>query len=392
MIRFNPELLTVTYHRMKKVTTALGGSITIVDPASDPAKPEYERIKIPFAVARAFIKETKFTQYMHPVDVAIMRYGDEIINLERDALSNIKEDVYKGDARWMSNLEKFRTISLEKKLAHNVWFFDGRYVYTFPNNELHDLRYGGPNIRYISRDLSFRAGWVECIDLYDIDAYRCLNILTESRGVIAFLAENEQFSVTPPIWKNVEAIGSSAAVDTEAKTDHEDYIDATTGVTISPERVVDLIDRLDDNFALNLNFTLNTAKSISNQFGFDSIEPLQLPEIMLSLQTVNIPSLPKAIKSTFSIGLSPSHGLAWLMGMLQKAEDMDGYLAVRAAIKYLTSKGMFHKYTTRPESLFIGDQYVLPPQVHFNADTIKALENEPDSAFTDVSVWNEVSV
>lgn len=362
MLPFKPELLTVTYHKMSRVTTALGGSISIVD-EEDPTGKTLIRIAIPFAVARKFIKATKFTEYMNPVTVAILRYGDSIINLERDLLSNIK-DAEEG-YRWISNLEVFNDGPLQKRLGDAVWFFDGRYVFHFPNGMLQQLKDGGPNVQYISQDLRFRSGVVNSIDLYEIDEYRSLNVMTEDRSVMTFVTDTGEFAVTPPIWKNVEAIGSSAATETDSKTDHEDYLDRTTGVTISADRVSNLIDNLDDKFALNLNFTMYASKVISNQFGFDSIEPLQLPEIMLSLTTVNIPSLPKSIKSTFSIGLSPSHGLAWLMGLLNRAEDMDSYLAVRAAIKYLTSKGLFHKSTVRPETLFIDNVFAVPDQVMF---------------------------
>lgn len=367
MLPFEPELLTVSYHKLKKVTTALGGSISIVDP-EDPTGRALIRIPIPFAVARKFIQATKFTVYMNPVTIAVMRYGDAIINLERDLLSNIRDkDTMPEGYVWKSNLEIFQDGPLQKKLGSAVWFFDGRYIFHFPAGLLGQLRYGGDDVQYISQDLSFRSGLVTTIDLYEIDEYRAMNVITEDRGVMAFVTDTGAFAVTPPIWKNVEAIGSSGATDTNARHDHEDYIDQTTGITISAERVSSLIDNLDDNFALNLNFTLNTAKNISNQFGFDSIEPLQLPEIMLSLQTVNIPSLPKSIKSTFSIGLSPSHALAWLMGLLNQSENMDDYLAVRAAIKYLTSKGLFHKKTTRAEALYVDNIFQIPKQVEFKS-------------------------
>lgn len=365
MLQFDPALLTVQYHKLKRVTTALGGSISIINPDDPDGK--LIRIKIPFAVARKFIKETTFTQYINPVTIAVMRYGDQIINLERDVTSSIKNDNYSmtPEGRWVSNLERFNNGPLQDKLDGMVWFFDGRYVFHFPANTLSELRYGGPDVQYMSSDLSFRSGWVACIDLYEIDSYRAMNVLTEDRGVIAFVADNGDFAVTPPIWKNVDAIGSSGADESDAKTDHEDYIDSTTGITITADRRSTLINQLDHNFSLNLNFTLNTAKNLSNQFGYDAVEPLQLPEIMLSLLTVNIPAMPKAVKSTFAIGMKPSYGLAWLMGLLNVAEDMDQYLAVRAAIKYLTSKGMFHKYTTRKESLFLTEDFRIPPQVSY---------------------------
>lgn len=361
MLPFDPSKLTVTYHRMKRVTSALGGSITLENP-EDPAGKGI-RMAVPFAVARKFIKLTKITQYPKAVQVAIMKYGDMVINLERDVLSNLKGDYEYPEGRWISNLEKFVTEALPEHLEGMVWFFDGRYMYAFMGNELHKLRYGGEGVQLLSRDGSFRSGRVTTIDLGEIDAFRAINVIREDRGVLAFVDGDEGFAVTPPIWKNVEAIGSSALVETDSRVDHEDYKDKSEGVTVGDERRAQLMDMLDSHYALNLNFTLAAAKSLSNHFGFDAVDPLQLPEVMLSLQTVNIPSLPKEIKATFSIGLTPSHGIAWLIGLFDQAEDMDSYLAVRSALKYLTTKGMFHKTTTRIETLFVGNEFKLPPKL-----------------------------
>lgn len=393
MIKFDRTKLAVTRHLLKRVTTALGGAITLVNPEEEAEaeaaiaaaiaagatelearaknKTKGTRIEIPFAVARQFIKLTKFTQYPKPVEIAVMSYDGMVVNLERDILTNIKDGRQEGDV-WMPHLERFLTLFDQTVLPEDAWYFDGRYVYSFPSNLLETLQTSSeasPIMDILSRDGIFRTGLVNSIDLYEIDEYRSKYLVQEQRGVMAIsINGGEQFAVSPPVWKNVEAIGSSAMVEVNSATDHEEFRDRSDGVTVGEERKAQLIDLLDDKFSLNLNFTINTAKSISDHFGYDTIDPLQLPEIILALKTVNIPSLPKEIKTTFSIGLQPSHALLWLLGLINKAEDIDSFLAVKAALKYLTTKGMFHKQTTRSDTLFVGNEYKLPPLVSYRPE------------------------
>lgn len=363
MFKFDPSKLTVTYNYMKTVTTALGGSMHIVDPEAADGNQELIKVKVPFAVVRKFIKETKFTKYLKPVQIAVLRYENTVINIERDIASNILQDETDANApRWVAKMETFVQDYLADRLGALDWYFDGRYVYNMSQADIDTLRHGGNGVDFISRDDKFRTMDIPCIDLYESNKVVWkTGVMTELRGVIAFSSGNA-FAITPPIWKNVTAIGSSATVDTQPTTDNEDYLDTTIGITTGEERERILIDSLDQNYSLNLNFTMNTAKSISNIFGFDAVEPLQLPEIMLALTTVNIPGLPKFIKSTFSIGLCPSHGLTWLMGLLTQAKTLEDFVVVRSAIKYLTSKGMFHKNATKLDSLFVSSDYAIPPQ------------------------------
>lgn len=361
MFKFDPTLLTFSYHKLKSVTTALGGSINVVDPDSPEGHEELIKVNIPFAVARKFIKETGFTKYLKPVTIAILEYDGMIINLERDIAANIKDqdsDANKGP--WVSNIESFITHGLQDALGTREWYFDGRYVYDINDEVIHSFQTGGS--KRISADGRFSTVDVNCIDLYESNSstWRKTGVTYEERGVIGFKA-GRAFAITAPIWKSVTAIGSSAAMDS-TDSDHEDYLDGTRGITAGDERVPILIDLLDEHFSLNLNFTMNTAKSISNIFGFESIEPLQLPEIMLKLTTVNIPGLPRYIKSTFSIGMTPSHALAWLMGLSTRCKTLDEYIVVRSCIKYLTSKGMFHRSTTNLENLFVSKNFAIPPQ------------------------------
>lgn len=360
MFPFDRSKLSVSYNLLKSCTTALGGSMHIIDPDAPEGSETLIKVDVPFAVMRKFVAETKITKYLKPVEIAVLRYDGEVINIERDLATGILNQ--EPGQRWHSKIEMFVNDHLDNRLDIFTWYFDGRYIFNIEDETVEMLRARETGIP-ISKDESFRTMKVNCIDLYEANkpVFRT-GVVMEERGVIVY-SNGSAFCITPPIWKNVDAIGSSAALDTEVRTEHEDYLDATTGITTTEERLLVLIDSLDKNYNLNLNFTLNSAKAISNIFGFDAVEPLQLPEIMLQLATVNIPALPKYIKSTFSIGLRPSHGLTWLMGLLVQTKTLQEYIEVRAVIKYLTTKGMFHSTSTKKSSLFQNEEHKMPPML-----------------------------
>jgi len=362
MFKFDASQLTVEYRKLKSVTTALGGSITLVDEEkSTPEVEEYIRIPIPFAVARKFVQITKMTKYLKPVTICILRYNDLIVNIERDLATNIRDHNPEVD-RWVANIDLYVNKNLAAKLEDHTWYFDGRYVFRIDEQILRELREGGDLVTYLNEAETFRFAQVQCIDLYNsnIPVMSC-GILHDLRDVLAF-SSGECFAVTPPIWNNVTAIGSAASQDVAAG-EHEDFIDSTDGVTAGETRIPTLFDQVDTNYALNLNFTLNSAKAISTVFGYDSIEPLQLPEVMLQLLTVNIPSLPRHVKSTFDIGLLPSYGIIWLMGLLTRTTTLDDYIKIRACIKYLTTKGMFRRASTKKSKMYVTGDFQLPPLV-----------------------------
>lgn len=360
MFQFDRSKLSVTYNQMKSCTTALGGSMHIIDPEAPEGSETLIKVDVPFAVMRKFVHETKITKYIKPVEIAVLRYNGQVVSIERDLATGILNQGV-GE-RWTSKMETFVNDHLDNRLDNFTWYFDGRYIFNIEDDVLNQLRSDDWE-HCISDDRTFRTMQVNCIDMYECNkpVFKT-GIVLEERGVIAYV-NGDAFCVTPPIWKNVDAIGSSGAMEVDPASEREDYLDMTRGVSTSQERFAVLIDLLDKNFNLNLNFTLNSAKAISNIFGFDAVEPLQLPEIMLELSTVNIPALPKSIKSTFCIGLKPSHALTWLMGLLNQTETLEDYIAIRAVIKYLTTKGMFHSKSTQKTNVFATDDHQIPPML-----------------------------
>ena len=91
MIQFDITKLTTKIVRLKSVTTALGGSINIIDEEkSTDTKEELIRIEVPLSVARAFIMATnKVTKYLKPVYTALAMYDGIIVAMERHPLAGL---------------------------------------------------------------------------------------------------------------------------------------------------------------------------------------------------------------------------------------------------------------------------------------------------------------
>ena len=84
MIKFDANKLRIETHELKQCTTALGGSIRVVDEERSTEDNEvYKRIPVPLAVVRQFKNEHKRSKYLKPVVTAVTFYEDRVISLER---------------------------------------------------------------------------------------------------------------------------------------------------------------------------------------------------------------------------------------------------------------------------------------------------------------------
>src|SRR5271166_197109 len=84
MIAFTPNKIKFEFVQMKSITTAMGGSISIVDKK---ARGGIRRISVPMALARDLImRHKKTSKYLNPVYTCLVRYGDHVVAAERHPL------------------------------------------------------------------------------------------------------------------------------------------------------------------------------------------------------------------------------------------------------------------------------------------------------------------
>ncbi len=337
MIKFDSDLLSIEVVQLKTVTTSLGGAISIVDNDRTTEEEEvYTRIRVPMAVARQFREHHKISTYIHPVWTAVVYYDTHIIALERHPLgaagaATIKDD--KGNVRmWIPKCQEYieeYVVAIINQSPRD-WYFDGRYVYSF---RAADAAAAILHSEFLTHDGRFRSIDVDAIALHN--AHDIAKMQVHDRTCVAFIAGNGQYAVTPPIWKDVTSVGKKKVED-ETDEVHPTFV----------------FDNISDHLKVNLNFILRAAKDLSQIWGYQVIEVLDLPQLMLALKTVNLPSVPKAVKSTFDCGMSFDQSFAWLMGYMQKANTIEELFVVRGLLKYLTSKSLFFGKLFRHEAVY----------------------------------------
>lgn len=342
MISFDINLLSTKIVRLKSVTTSLGGSITIIDEEkSTPAKEEQTRIEVPLAVARSFIMAyNKVTKYLKPVYVSLAMYGDMVVAMERHPLSSLgdlEEESITGETKlWEPAMVTNINGVIVPAAARHQWYFDGRFMYRF---DPVDTTVAALNGKSLTSDGKMKKVNAQTIDLQNLR--RVDDLVETERNCLAFVSSLGDVAISPPIWKDLEGVGRhQLSRQTTNEVDIDDDTEVGTVILRNLETPFDDINRM---MAVNLNFVLKAGQQIGKMFGYEYVEPLQLSRLMVELHTVNLPKLPKQIKSTYDANMSFTHALAWLLGMSRKANTLETYVMMRSLMSYLTKKGIFRK-------------------------------------------------
>ncbi len=356
MIKFDINKLRVETYWVKSLTTALGGAIRIVDEEHTTDEKEvYNRLPVPLAVVRAYKTKHKTMKYIRPCLIAVTYYDDRAIALERHPQGCMGERIEKKlDGTWKEWYPQMKeningmlrplvcatpiwnedTKKYDPRPRHD-WYFDGRYIFTFEQPVETAVAKG----EFLSTDGRFRCVQAQAIGLHKLSDREKLD--PADRTCLAYVAENNKFAVSPPIWKDAKAVGQAKIKGTHTERDG--------GRTT--ERDLNF-DRVDQFCAVNLSFALKAARDLSHEFGFEAIEPLNLPALMIRLNTVNLPKISPAVKDTFDSGLKFTHALAWLLGFARRCECLDTYASIRSLLKYLTANGLYFKQAFDPKNIF----------------------------------------
>lgn len=350
MIKYDHSKLSVEIVRLKSVTTAMGGSISIIDETRSGEKKEVmTRIIVPMSVARSFIMASrKITKYLKPIYVAVIRYQNNVVALEGHPLGGFglleSEQLDGTMKRWEPTSQYNIDHSLRDKTSVGgyEWYFDGRYVYTFPNSqtEAEAVRNGD----HLSADGKFRKVNVEAIDLQTI-GNRNETVTLAPRTCLAFLTSNGAHAISPPIWKDLSDVGMTQFKKEAKASEDAPLVEDKNAMRHN-------FDRIDESMSVNLNFILHAGREIGTTFGYEYVEPLQLPRLMVELHTVNLPTIPHQIKSTYDSGIKFSHAVAWLLGLTRRANTLETHIMMRSLMKYLTKRGLFRNNVFNAEQVF----------------------------------------
>jgi hypothetical protein len=350
MIRFDATKLVTKHMQIKMVSGALGGMLTFLDDkrSKQAGKEVFGKIRIPYHLTRHFAKKYRITKYIKPVLTAVTFYEDHVVCLERHPLGNLgreKTEGLFGEVTWQSDSQVNSDKILKSLMMDRNWYIDGSYVYHVSEENLKEAE-------VLSSDKKFRQVKVEAIKLAALGDKPEL----EQRVCLAFYPKTGEMALTPPIWKTLTNIGQRQ-LTAKGDTRNDDEVENDSSVTyIHQEADKTQFDKVDDHLCVNLGFALKAGRVLSDVFGYDSIEPLGLDDMMIQLRTVNLPNIANEVKQTFDTGLKFTIAIAWLIGMTRRVETLDSYIALRTLLKHLTTKGVYRKGAFKPESIFKSGQ------------------------------------
>ncbi len=331
MIEFDINKFRVENVHLKYVTKSRGGNMSVLDTSNKSDKETFVRRSLPAHVADVFQRHHKMNRFLKPILAAVCYYEDTVVALQLHPMGNIGNESIKtplGIQRWVSNIEHNIENKITEVTSTGKWFIDGSVIYKFTNKGNIDL----------TKDGCFQALEVETYRLTDLSQAK---IDMSIRTCISYTTGNGKISISPPIWKSMGTIG-------DKKVDHLSDDEAMC-LGISKHQ----FDKVDKLLAVNLNFALHAATVITDHFGYESIEPLRLDDLMVALKTVNLPRLNRSIKGTYDIGMKFTHAVAWVLGFIEKDMPLESYAATRSMLRYLTSRGIIHRTALNKTNVFV---------------------------------------
>lgn len=343
MISFDINKFRVEHIKIKRVSGMQGGTVTFLDEKrSTPEKEVFTKRRIPVNVARMFKKEYVLTQYIKPVLGALLYYDNHVVALERHVLGNLgteDQEGLDGKTKWRSRCEENVETYLPETTTGD-WYIDGSYIYQFTLGLDLAMQHSTP----LNDNGKFRQ--INAITIKLADLAHKLNPQYDTRVCLGYFPNDKDGMISPPIWKTLDKIGSKHITH-----DDEENEDVTN-------LIVDLhqFDKIDEAMCVNLSFVLKAGRELTNAFGYDSIQPLNLPSLMLRLRTVNLPNVVTSVKTTYDTGLPFTHAAAWLLGLLHRVNTLESFIVVRSLLKYLTSRGMYRRDAFNKQQIFTNGQ------------------------------------
>lgn len=343
-VKFDPSLLSVCVVGVKSVSTALGGSIRVKDEAN-PLNTKGLIVDVPFHLVRKFKKAAGDSKFLNPNHAELIVYDGHPICFERfpyqQHIGDDGETLRNAIDVWSSRCQRiFDNCVIPWVAAHSNdldWYIDGYYVYSLPKDREDWITDSAP----LNEAGTFRRLRVSGFKVSDFawsadpTGTNSAELHMSSKDCLVYQAPDDKVYVTPPIWNHLGQVGSKKVAG-----NNDEVVDNT------------LFDYIDDRLHVNICFALDVAQRITDQFGYESIEGLQLPEMMILYKTVNLQKLPKAVKETGDCGLTFTHALAWLCGMFKDPECFDEMLNYRQILKYLTTKGLQNSGALALENIY----------------------------------------
>lgn len=319
MFTFNKDSLHIEY------VTLLALSKATIDPnvSFRDSEGATHKMQIPVSVARIVRSRLKsVSRFPNGYPAALAFVEGRIVAM--DVAVDKAYKMYKELGEWISCIE---TRKEHLNAIEGEWLWDGQYAYRFVG----DVKpMGQTNFGNID---------TKVFNLYRLGEEK--GDLIENLVALCFRdPETKEWVKTVPLTRHSGAfLQITGDVDKFNKMDH--FVDED-----------ETFLQIDSNVFPNLRFVTYAAKALSRQFGYESVEPLGLPILMMEHQTFNIGGLPTEMQAASAAPMSFSCALAWMIGMNREVESLDDLIAVKASTKMLLTKGN----TTKREAATKPDQ------------------------------------
>lgn len=312
MLSFDAESLEVKLMHVKFCTTGKGGYIITVENGTETNHP------INPTMARNFSKTYNGqTKFLNPVLAAVTFYEDVIVAIE----SMAELQVIDGQPIPWNSFSSVARLKREIIASPHKFFFDGEFLYAFHK--------GIKSIRNLNKSGNLFA---ICVVAYKLSKLNQVTGTYETERYCVGFRAGKDVGITGPNWSSYELLIKS------------DKSKSTT--TKFP------MDSMDANMGVNINFALKASNIISDIFGFEAIEPLNLHELMINLRCVNLPNIPQHAKMTYDIGMKVSHALAWMVGLLKKTDNIHDIMNLNNLITFLFTWGTYSKEMIEDKNVY----------------------------------------
>ena len=308
MFKFEAKKFQVLYVGLKTLSKA-----TINPKISFIYNDELVKMDIPTSIARiGRNKLHNVTKFAKSYPVAIAMVDGRIVALD---VANSKQYKMNTDVgAWISVLDSREELIQSVASEEHLW--DGQYLYKYSGEvkPVGDGRFGYQEVRalnlyHLSED---RGGQIEQLAVY------CYKNPTTGEWI-------KSAPITRVSGEHLQISG-----DLDQFSSNDQFINQYDD---------DLFTKLDAWWFVNMRFTNYAARSLSNQFGYEAIEPLGLPLLMIEHRTFNLGGLSTSIQASSPAPIGFRNAMAWLLGLHTKIETLDDFITLKQTMKMLTSKG-----------------------------------------------------
>lgn len=303
MIKFDKSKFEIRVIQFIAVSSAMGGAFRQVVDGHE------TRHEIPFAVARKLTKRYG-QRLIEAIPMFAVIYDGEYICLDSYLVFD-KSTEELADTPFISDLRN----SIEE-LSDDSWCFDGRFVFKMHNIAPHQQP-------FLTQDGMIRSWPATCIDLQGIRGDAAtededeVTDVVDDRDCVAVYSKTGQVFVSPPVWSSLENVRRYAK---------------------EQGKVYYQMDELDKNYRLTLDFILSTAKVIGYNFGYAHIVPLRIPNLMVSLNTVNLAKIDPQSRKRIDAGFSVTQAILYLVGYIEKTQDLNIYKQIKQLLKHTVGR------------------------------------------------------